>query len=720
MARLFPPQNPAEIDNDGERAMAQALVRQLPDRVEIFHSIDVLDRKSDGALREMECDFILLDPKRGMLFVEVKGGPIRLEEGRWRRNGKDIKDPFRQAKGNMHAIVKKLRESTPIYKNGVPFTFGFAVAFPDCRYSGALPPNVTHELLLDSSRLDDLAKAVNDCFKAWQRPRHLPMHDLEVLRIRRVLYPGWAVMPIPGRQIEKQEERLVRLTNEQKKILEFLSGHSKAAIQGLAGSGKTLLALDKALEMAHAGYRTALLCFNRQLQYWLQLSLPPGVHGENLVINTHWDLTAELCAATGVSVPYIPDDVQAIDDCEDEQEYQAGLKDGQEFWFSDKAPQALRDACEKLGAEHKFDAVIVDEGQEFDDHWWRSLVSLFRDPDDKACFYVFYDPEQSLYIKCRHYLESAVSGQAPAPLPAPPEELGPPYILKQNCRNTRRIAKHCAKLAGCESQQRDGAPEGVEPEEIPVESPLAAFREAARIVRRWCAPEGDGLEMSQVALLSPDDSTLPHHELSLSLDYSWNEEPNNPRLTFNLEEWVRNEGILHTSLFAFKGVEADAVIVIESPPPFLHILDLFYPRGWVGPFKIDMPPLGAGYYGELDKLQRYVAYSRAKHRLTIIRALNPAPIMSEESHRKLKEAGYFVKLAEQLFGHDATKRDIELTEIICVGPGESDYSDVLEKLLDGGKATMGEDEYRRFEATINQFKGLYPSKDKGEPPVGDE
>ena len=37
MARLFPALTPDEIENPGERAVARALIEQLPNRFEIFH-----------------------------------------------------------------------------------------------------------------------------------------------------------------------------------------------------------------------------------------------------------------------------------------------------------------------------------------------------------------------------------------------------------------------------------------------------------------------------------------------------------------------------------------------------------------------------------------------------------------------------------------------------------------------------------------------------------
>lgn len=60
------------------------------------------------------------------------------------------------------------------------------------------------------------------------------------------------------------------------------------------------------------------------------------------------------------------------------------------------------EACELLDLGHKFDAVIVDEGQDFHELWWLSIDGLFRDLTEKRCFYVFYDPRQNLYVNRQH------------------------------------------------------------------------------------------------------------------------------------------------------------------------------------------------------------------------------------------------------------------------------------------------------------------------------
>ena len=102
MAKLFPKIEPDEIENPGERAVARSLVEQLPGQVEVFHSFNWLARSSRGTLLEGECDFILLEPEKGVLFVEVKGGSLLFDGEKWVREvgtqRRELnKDPFEQA-----------------------------------------------------------------------------------------------------------------------------------------------------------------------------------------------------------------------------------------------------------------------------------------------------------------------------------------------------------------------------------------------------------------------------------------------------------------------------------------------------------------------------------------------------------------------------------------------------------------------------------------------
>jgi hypothetical protein len=83
MARLFPKIDPSEIQNPGERKVAEALVSQLPSRIEIFHGFHWMGDGRKGTVVEGECDFVVLDPEYGLLFVEVKVAHYLLIPKKW-------------------------------------------------------------------------------------------------------------------------------------------------------------------------------------------------------------------------------------------------------------------------------------------------------------------------------------------------------------------------------------------------------------------------------------------------------------------------------------------------------------------------------------------------------------------------------------------------------------------------------------------------------------
>ncbi len=69
--------------------------------------------------------------------------------------------------------------------------------------------------------------------------------------------------------------------------------------------------------------------------------------------------------------------------------------DGGEFWKS-TATELLIGAIDLV--PDRFDAVVVDEGQDFYADWWMALEMINRQ-GDKGPFYIFYDPAQNLFVE---------------------------------------------------------------------------------------------------------------------------------------------------------------------------------------------------------------------------------------------------------------------------------------------------------------------------------
>ena len=69
-------------------------------------------------------------------------------------------------------------------------------------------------------------------------------------------------------------------------------------------------------------------------------------------------------------------------------------------------------------------------------------------------------------------------------------------------------------------------------------------------------PNAGGLKRSQVAVLAPGTS-----------EREWPKDFQTVALTQNYEAWRENKGVLLTSWAKFKGMEADAVVIVETASP---------------------------------------------------------------------------------------------------------------------------------------------------------
>ncbi len=554
MARLIPKIAPHDIANVGERDIAIALVEQLPDDCIVYHSYPWLradrnDKSKKVTLREGEADFVIVHPNAGILILEVKGGEIHYDHGdrRWYRKEPhrivEIKDPFEQARRNTHALEREIRRESFPGQDRIPCPFGYAVAFPHCEYTGSAPPGADTSMIFSACDLERLGQRVTKLLGKWKRgnaPVSLSKEQMKGIQL--ALSPAFQLLPVLFRKIQEQEERLHRLTEDQVRLLEFLGAHDRAAIKGVAGSGKTILANAQAQKFAREGKKTLFVCFNRSLAESLEQD-KPDEFSDSITVTTFHGLCADYCRRA--RIPFAPQ-----------------WNDDGEFWRT-TAPDLLLQALDRI--RDRFDAVVVDEGQDFQPDWWIAL-EMINSGGEAGPFYVFYDPAQNLFVD--------------EELTIP--DLGPPFDLPTNCRNTRKIAATCGEILSIEIPVRADAPDGIDSVIKTVPQPNARVRMVRDFLSDWL---GKGkLKPSQIAILSPFDK-------SKSCLASVNKIGKTPICT-GLNEWRADKGVLLATIRSFKGLEADAIIVIDVPNPET-----------------------TAYFSTSDL---YVACSRAKHMLVVL------------------------------------------------------------------------------------------------------
>ena len=115
--------------------------------------------------------------------------------------------------------------------------------------------------------MQNLESRINKVFAYWQgdqrNSQSLGSEGMKI--IEEVFCTTRKVRPLISAQISDEEERRIELTSQQSFYLRIIGRRKRAVICGGAGTGKTLLAVDRATQLAKSGAKTLLLCFNRPL-----------------------------------------------------------------------------------------------------------------------------------------------------------------------------------------------------------------------------------------------------------------------------------------------------------------------------------------------------------------------------------------------------------------------------------------------------------------------
>lgn len=382
-------------------------LKGLPDSCMVFHSFRLTDVK-DGVLNESETDFIIFDRKRGILCMEAKAGAVSFRDGRWMYgNGMLMRSggPFRQAAANKWKLMELIGNSRlGFLTERIKFLHG--VWFPSLSSERideiVMPPEADRRIVLGNEALSDAWTCIERLF-SLDVPAGIvtDISDGEFHTVvREILCPKFNIFPPPGFDVDLKHAVFHRMLDEQSGILNFLTEQRSAVINGAAGTGKTMIAVEKAVRHAADGERVLFLCYNSELKKFLAL------HYENPLID-FMTLDGYVCRLCGVSVS----------------DYSRAERKLKDFAAFDSFP---------------YDHVIVDEGQDFGRNAVENarLLQLLHDavlaaPNSKSSCYVFYDR-----------LQAVQSDRIPGFLRNAECRL----TLHKNCRNTENICRTAMSL----------------------------------------------------------------------------------------------------------------------------------------------------------------------------------------------------------------------------------------------------------------------------------
>lgn len=530
MATTIPNLTDVQLSNlrsQGEAQVYRSLRDNLSDDYVILFQVGWILRREGDQARDGETDFLICHPSFGCLCLEVKGGGIGFDAatGSWysidrHRHKHKINNPIYQALRAKYSVLSKLKENPRWHVPSLGrILIGHAVFFPDIS-DAATPsrPDLPRVLVGTAKDLSDPRRWIDSVFEYWvnEVEEFTTLGHYGVNVIREVFARSFEVTPLVSTQLIEQESRRLALTHEQMRVLDFVRTHRRVAVRGGAGTGKTVLALEKARRLADEGFRTLLTCYNRQLA----------------------DHLASLCGATTNL------DVMSFHQLCYRYVEKANQESGRDLveeakttypgtdLYDVQLPNALTYSLEIL--PDRYEAIICDEGQDFREDYWVALEFLLVDYE-RSPFYIFYDNNQNIYARASTF-----------PI------RGEPFSLTKNCRNTAPI--HAAAYK--HYQGEPVLPPENEGGEVQFERAPSRDAQAKKINARIVdLIARQGVSPGDIAVLilnaaSKHDYYAALRRLPLPKPAIW------------LEEGVQsNRTVLMDTVNRFKGLEAQVVIL---------------------------------------------------------------------------------------------------------------------------------------------------------------
>ena len=391
MANMYPKNINEYMPTDSERIVYQELKNQLPDTFDVFYSVSWTSYNA-GRLEKSEADFVVVSPDYGFLCLEVKGGNgIRIEDNVWYLSDavhgerKLNMSPYNQAEKNMYHFNKVFSNKYNMKYSGI---FGAGVIFPFYPIGEDVELSKRdRECTIDSNDLNNLYDRIKKMYRLWGGAsygrRFYPMSQhrafLELIRDR------LAISAAAGALVRYKDQQLSVINRVQDNYIYLLSNVKQFYMRGGAGTGKTWIAMKMAQNAAKAPNQKVLfVCSSKPLAE---------------MVKSHIGDTVEV------------KDIRSL--------FEKIIRDFDDF----NAPTFAGLSNNLISDCQKYDAIFVDEAQDFTSEWAMIVRKMLVD-ENNSRLGIFFDDIQVL----REDSFGDGFGIQDAP-----------YLLRENIRNTANI-----------------------------------------------------------------------------------------------------------------------------------------------------------------------------------------------------------------------------------------------------------------------------------------
>lgn len=577
------PAEPKEFDERSHEGRVFQALKKLSDDYYVFHSVAAVGVTSNNEFYEREIDFVVASYKKGIVAIEVKAGNnISYKDRTWYYSGgKPMTHggPYHQAATAKRALINKLRDHKDERIRDIfqRCKLMHAVCFPDMTSEKmtemrGLPEEADLRITICSDDLTNPNKKLAEIFsvklpvKRDESENKMTEEDFELV-LDEVLCPHFHLVPSPRAKTITLNDNMYQLLREQYILLDFLEEQQSAVINGAAGTGKTMVAIEKARRHSINGEKVLFLCYSRLLCDKLI---------EENKNNPNKEYSKQFQNVDFMTISKLAFKITG------------NFKDYESLY--DWLLQCI-DKKEELGYKH----IIIDEGQDFgliDTEFSEegesgsqnvSIIDALQLAalENEGTFYLFYDKKQMIQGFNR----------VDYPLPDCIENTDCRLTLHRNCRNTKEIARtSITPLRIMEDNFKRMKEKKINVAyswQEPIKPVLHFTTEKAKATLNKVLQKLEEKDVNDIVILSPgsfEDSSI-YSDLIFSQGYK---DPYGYYL-------FKGKKIRASTCMRFKGLEAEAVIIID---------------------------LNKDSFKEKKGLEFYVGSSRAKYYLDIICTLD--------------------------------------------------------------------------------------------------
>ena len=373
------------------------------------------------------------------------------------------------------------------------------------------------EIIILREDLIQLSDKVEKVIQFWNQKTR--WNDVDFSKVKQIFIP---TAKTPGQSYLEYFsilEQLDELTESQKRTVRQLTGPGKTVIIGGAGTGKTVLGMSKAQQLAADGKQVLFVCANRSLAEYLRREVE--INAPQLVGNLKIDTASKFISETA----------------------RAGKRGKEYLDYKESVERHDRFLSAISDQPIVFDCIILDEAQDIRKEDLELLEYLLCPFSEGGSILIFGDPNQQLALTRR---ESALDSQ----------HGGLTRTLDVNCRNTYEIAT----IAHTYTRQ-----------------PVETLESRSGIKIRNLETSGSLSELIKVEVAKIRNDYDPHSLAVLTLNGLRDIADDDPFFADGLEEEFHAKASIGTNfdrvpvyaIREFQGREADAIVVAVSSKSLL-------------------------------------------------------------------------------------------------------------------------------------------------------